>query len=204
MFYSTSVVLGVLIVFVEIFLFILKLILNLIVNVLFLDYIAIIGVVTWYFHTQLSYSIIIGLLTGFLIATIALAITRIKYLGVVITFVYSGICAYLFYLWLDDFWNCDNYTRKVITEIICSAVIIIWHFISLRTFGSSYFEKIGNIFSPITDTILNMYYGIIGFIKRKNSLDEDEEKLDAEVDEMFEKLGIAATSEPIINEENNS
>ena len=35
-------------------------------------------------------------------------------------------------------------------------------------------------------------------------LDEDEEKLDAEVDEMFEKLGVAATSEPIINEENNS
>ncbi len=110
----------------------LSIIFFLVVNVIALDFIAITGIAAWYVHIHLAYTVSTSIFIGVAVAIIAILLTRIKYIGPVIMVIYSVICAYLFYLWLDDFWNCDSQMRKIITEIICSVIIIVWHFISLK------------------------------------------------------------------------
>ena len=162
--------------------FIFRVLLFFVIHVLALDYVVLTGLVAWLAHTNLGLNIFLSLLVGFLVATFALALTRIKYVGIILTIAYSAVYAVIFYLWLDDFWNCDNQTQKMVTELICSAVIIIWHFISLRIEGDAYFGGIAELLYPVTDTFDKFVNFIRGKITKSSNLidleyeyDENEE-----------------------------
>lgn len=87
-------------------------------------------------------AIAIGLAIGAAIGLVAVLLTRVPYVGIVLSLIYGGLCSLAFYFWLDWFWNCDDPTRKIITEIICCIVIFVWHYISSRKHGAIFMSNI--------------------------------------------------------------